>query len=95
MSQVSNDLLVAYPVVDPFRCNRLAELAKIIKVHIAVDSIFAVNAIAAGAQQHGATIGILVDLDVGYHRMVFNHRKLLCNSLSTLTLPQVCVSMGS
>ena len=69
MAEAHNDLLVAYPVVDPHRCRRLAELARReVTVRVAVDSREAVDALNAAAKEAGSTIGILADIDVGFHR---------------------------
>ena len=68
MAAASDDLLVAYPALDPHRCHRLAALAGRATVRVAVDSEQAVDALASAARDAGATIGILADLDVGFHR---------------------------
>lgn len=68
MSAVADDLLVAYPLVDPARCAELADLAKGKSLRVSIDSTAAADAIASAAQSAGVTIGILVDLDVGHHR---------------------------
>ena len=68
MAQVCNDLLMAYPAIDPARCQALAELAKGRTVRLAIDSTTAADAIASAASAAGTVIGILVDLDVGLHR---------------------------
>lgn len=68
MSEVADDILVAYPALDPVRCAALAEMALKKIVHVAVDSTYAVNALASAAQSMQSTIGILVDIDVGHHR---------------------------
>ena len=68
MIDVADDLLLAYPAVDPVRCSRLAELAKSATIRVAIDSAVAVAALAQAAQQAGSTIGLLVDLDVGVGR---------------------------
>jgi D-serine deaminase-like pyridoxal phosphate-dependent protein len=68
MAQASDDILMAYPAVDPNRCQRLALLAKTKTVRVAVDSAFAVEALSTAAQVAGTIIGILVDLDVGNRR---------------------------
>jgi len=68
MAQVCDDLLLAYPALNPARCSELARLPRTKRVFIAVDSVEAVDAISTvvGSSRH--TIGILVDLDVGHHR---------------------------
>ncbi len=68
MSEVCDDLLLAYPAVDPWRAKKAAELARSITLHVAVDSQEAIHSLAAAAKGAGSTIGILVDLDVGMHR---------------------------
>jgi D-serine deaminase-like pyridoxal phosphate-dependent protein len=62
------DILVAYPVVDPVRAERLADLARTGTVRVALDSLFALEAVGAVARLAGTTIGVLVDLDVGMGR---------------------------
>lgn len=68
MHEECNDLLIAFPAVDPSRVRRIAELAKRVTIHVAVDSIEAVQALSASAIQSGTNIGILVDIDVGMGR---------------------------
>lgn len=68
MAGVSDDLLLAYPALDAARTGRIAKLAKGRTMRVAVDSAFAADAIASAAREAGVTIGILVDLDVGFHR---------------------------
>ena len=68
MAAASRDLFVAYPALDEARTTRLAELAGANDVRVAVDSLLATDALDAAARARGTTIGILVDLDVGYHR---------------------------
>jgi D-serine deaminase-like pyridoxal phosphate-dependent protein len=68
MSGICDDLLMAYPAVDPQRCHVLAKLALHGTIRVGIDSIFAADQLSAAANSAGATIGILVDLDVGHHR---------------------------
>jgi len=68
MSEICQDVLVAYPAIDPARTARLAHLAKHITLRVAVDSIEGAKQIAAAANRAKTTIGILVDLDVGMGR---------------------------
>ena len=78
MAAAGDDLLVAYPVVDPRRCVVLARLAKEKTVRVAIDSTTAADTLSAAARSAGSTIGILVDLDVGLHRTgVQNAREAL------------------
>ena len=68
MTEASNDILMAYPAVDPWRCEALAALAKSKTIRVAIDSAEAAQALADAAASAGSTIGILVDIDVGMHR---------------------------
>jgi D-serine deaminase-like pyridoxal phosphate-dependent protein len=68
MADVSNDLLVAYPAVNPPRTRALARLARERAVRVGIDSREAAEALSAAAAEFGSTLGILVDLDVGYER---------------------------
>jgi D-serine deaminase-like pyridoxal phosphate-dependent protein len=68
MSEVSDDILLAYPALDPYRTEQIAKLAHKITIRVAVDSQVAVDALAQAAQREGSTIGILVDVDVGMGR---------------------------
>src|SRR4051812_33936552 len=68
MAEVCDDLLMAYPAVDAYRCGELAKLAKRKTVRVGIDSTFAADALGAAAREAGSVIGILVDIDVGLHR---------------------------
>ena len=68
MAQVSDDILVAYPVADPARAAMLAELARGVTVRVAVDSLTAAQVLADAAEHADSSIGLLVDIDVGLHR---------------------------
>lgn len=68
MSEICDDLLIAYPALTPDRVTRIAALAQRITVRVAVDSTLAIDAIAAAARKVGSTVGILPDLDGGVQR---------------------------
>src|SRR3954470_15954529 len=68
MTDAADDLLMAYPAVDPLRCGELAQLARGHTIRVGIDSRTAADALADAARSAGSTIGILVDLDVGLHR---------------------------
>jgi D-serine deaminase-like pyridoxal phosphate-dependent protein len=68
MSGVGDDLLLAYPALDPARTHRIAEISKRKMVRVAVDSKAAVDALSSAVVGAESAVGILVDLDVGYHR---------------------------
>ncbi|TWT39519.1 alanine racemase [Blastopirellula retiformator] len=68
MAAESNDLLIAYPAIDPDRRRRVAELAKSHTIRVAVDSSYGISVLAAAAEAAGSTIGILIDLNIGFPR---------------------------
>jgi D-serine deaminase-like pyridoxal phosphate-dependent protein len=68
MSEVADNVLMAYPAVDGARCAELALLGRVCTVRVGIDSVTAANALSEAAGAAGSTIGILVDLDVGMHR---------------------------
>lgn len=68
MQSASEDLLMAYPAVDRFRCKRLAELARTRTIRVIVDSAIGVEALASAATEASSTIGLLVEVDVGMRR---------------------------
>jgi D-serine deaminase-like pyridoxal phosphate-dependent protein len=68
MAQVCDDLLLAYPALDPWRTQQLASLAQRVTLRVAVDSAEAIERLSAAARQAGSVIGLLVDLDVGMGR---------------------------
>ena len=68
MQEVSDDLLVAYPPVDPGRAARIARL-RARRVTVALDSVEAVDAIASAAIDAGRTIHVYAEMDLGMHRV--------------------------
>ncbi len=68
MAEVCEDLLLAYPALDPWRSQNLALLARRVTLRVGVDSAQAVDALADAARSAGTVIQILVDLDVGMGR---------------------------
>ena len=68
IGQLAEDVLLAYPALDSHRAERLAKLTRTARVRAAVDSELAVDRLAAAAQAAGVSLGILVELDVGFRR---------------------------
>ncbi|MBI3839285.1 MAG: alanine racemase [Planctomycetia bacterium] len=68
MAEVADDILIAYPAIDPARTIRLVRLAAHATVRVAVDSREGAKLLGEAANRASATIGILVDLDVGMGR---------------------------
>ncbi len=69
LADLSNDLLIAYPMVDPSRVQRIAELARDHTMRVAIDTKYAADAIATGARSAKTTVGLLVEIDVGMGRV--------------------------
>ncbi len=65
----TEDLLVAYPVVGAHKVARLTELAKKVRVTVAVDSLAAAQPISDAARAAGVEIGVLAEMDAGLHRV--------------------------
>lgn len=68
MANDCDDLLLAYPIVDSHRVQRIAATAKQASLGVAIDSDFSVEVLNQAAQSAQSTIGIMVDIDVGFHR---------------------------
>lgn len=68
MSEVCDDIFIAYPAIGAARTRRAAELAKRIKLAVGVDSIEAAQQLSDAAIAAGATIGIYLDVEVGFRR---------------------------
>jgi D-serine deaminase-like pyridoxal phosphate-dependent protein len=68
MADVCNDLLMAYPTVDEYRCQRVARLAQRVTMRVALDSELAAENLDRAATAIGAQIGVLIDVDLGYGR---------------------------
>jgi D-serine deaminase-like pyridoxal phosphate-dependent protein len=63
-----DDILIAYPIVGADKTARLARIAKRATVRVSLDSEDAARAISAAAHKQGSTIGILIEMDVGFER---------------------------
>lgn len=68
LRHASQSLLVAYPTVDEPRTTLAASLANDNDIIVAVDSSWAAERLSEAATRAGSTIGLLVDMDVGFHR---------------------------
>ncbi len=69
LSDLCDDLLIAYPTVDAARVRRIAELARNHTLRIAIDSEYSANAIANAARSTQSVVGLLVEIDVGMGRV--------------------------
>ena len=62
------DILIAYPIVGAGKAKRLATLAERAKITVSLDSEEAASAISEAASRQGTTVGILIELNVGFDR---------------------------
>lgn len=69
MSEVATDLLLAYPPIGPAKIDRVMALPPATRVTIAVDSAAAIEEIAAAAKRAGRPVRILLEIDMGLHRV--------------------------
>lgn len=63
-----DDVLIANEVVDEPKLERLAVLAQRAKVTVAADDPGSIATLSRVAVRHGATVGVLVDVDILLHR---------------------------
>jgi D-serine deaminase-like pyridoxal phosphate-dependent protein len=69
MSEVANDILLAYPPVGALRARRVAGLPDDVRLTVALDSATAVDNLAAAARAADRPISVFVELDLGMHRV--------------------------
>jgi D-serine deaminase-like pyridoxal phosphate-dependent protein len=69
MSDVSDDILVAYPPVGMARVTRLVSLPGSTRLTVALDSAAAVEQLAEGARSAAREVSVFVEVDVGMHRV--------------------------
>jgi D-serine deaminase-like pyridoxal phosphate-dependent protein len=69
MAAVADDLLMAYPPVGGGRLATLVSLPERVRVTVGLDSVEALEGLSAAAGAAGRTIGVLVEMDVGMHRV--------------------------
>lgn len=69
MSEVCQDILVAYPPVGAARLERMARLPDHVRLAVAADDVQALDALAVAARLGHRTIDVLVEADLGMHRV--------------------------
>jgi D-serine deaminase-like pyridoxal phosphate-dependent protein len=69
MSEVCDDILVAYPPVGAPRAERLAAISGEVRLTVALDSPAAIDDMAAAARGAGRPVGVYVEMDLGMHRV--------------------------
>src|SRR5688572_18497555 len=84
------DMLIAYPIVGTGKAGKLAELATRAQITVALDSVDAARAISEEAKTRDALVGVLVELDVGFHRCgVENEDEVLAVARQVADMPGV------
>ena len=66
------DILIAYPIVGPKKTTRLAQLAEQATITVSLDSEEVARGISEAAAREGATIRVLIEMDVGFERCGFS-----------------------
>jgi D-serine deaminase-like pyridoxal phosphate-dependent protein len=69
MADVSDDMLLAHPPVGAPKLERLLALPDHVRLRVALDSVEALDAVAAAAAGAGRQVGVLVELDLGMGRV--------------------------
>lgn len=69
MARVCNDLLLAYAPVGAAKLERLFALPAHVRLSVALDSVEALAPLARAAQAAHRTVGVLVEIDAGMHRV--------------------------
>ena len=69
MSEVTDDILVAYPPVGAARAARLAALPERVTLTVMLDSREAIAEMSRAAEHAGRDVGVYVELDLGMHRV--------------------------
>ena len=82
------DMLIAYPIIGRGKAEKLADLAMRANITVSLDSVEVARAISEAAKKKDARIGILVELDVGFHRCgVTNEDEVLNVARAVADLP--------
>ncbi|HJU69469.1 MAG TPA: alanine racemase [Gemmatimonadaceae bacterium] len=69
MSDVADDVLVAYPAVGSAKARRIAGLPADVRLTVALDSVQAADDLADAARDAGRRVGVLVECDMGMRRV--------------------------
>ena len=69
MARVTDDLLFAYPPVGRAKLDRLLALPESVELTVGLDSLHALRELGSSAAQRGREVGVLVEIDVGLHRV--------------------------
>ena len=81
------DLLVAFPVIGAPKLRRLAAVAALTRVTVALDSLVAAQQLSEAAESSVARFGVLVEIDVGLARVGVAPGDALASSRALSALP--------
>ena len=73
MSEASRDILLAFPPIGAARLRRLMKIGDSLRLSVMLDSVAAVEGLAAAAERNEQDIDVLVELDVGMRRVGVQH----------------------
>ena len=68
VAELCEDILIANEPIGPGKCERVAALARRVRMTVAVDSATGLEGIGRAASAAGVTVGVLVDVNVGQMR---------------------------
>ncbi len=68
MAEVCSEILIAYPTVGAARLEKVMRLAENHRILIGLDSLEVGLQIQEAAKKRGVRVGVLLDIDVGFHR---------------------------
>jgi D-serine deaminase-like pyridoxal phosphate-dependent protein len=69
MSEVADDVLLAYPAVGAAKARRVAALPADVRLTVALDSARAADDLADAAREAARRVAVLVECDMGMHRV--------------------------
>ncbi|MBL8981057.1 MAG: alanine racemase [Gemmatimonadetes bacterium] len=69
MAEVSNDLLLAYPLLGAAKLARVMQLPREVRLTVGLDSMIAVDALATAARAADRDVRVLIEVDMGMHRV--------------------------
>lgn len=69
MSDVSNDLLLAYPLLGAARLSRVLSLPEEVRLTVALDSMIAIDQLAHTARAVDRPVDVYIEVDLGMHRV--------------------------
>ena len=85
------DLLVAFPVIGEPKLRRLAEIARLTRVTVALDSLTAARFLSRSATEAGVQFGGMIEIDVGLGRVGVRPDEALDLARAAAALPNLCL----